>query len=258
MSLNKNKYQPLVSIITVVFNGEQHLKQTINSVLHQTYSNIEYIIIDGGSTDGTIDIIKEFEDDISYWISESDNGLYDAMNKGIKLAKGELIGMINSDDWYELDAVETVVKAASDYPQKNIFHADRYDVKSIDDKRLYKFNPSKFKFKFYAMTYNHPTMFMKKIEYDNHLYNSSLTVLADYQFILEAYLRSPESIYYIERPIVNYRLSGVSSRMSMKCMLSEGFIARKKAGLNLAENIFALAVRFCARILIDIRNYFKG
>ena len=102
------KQTPLISIITVVYNGEQHIQQTINSIKHQTYKNIEHIIIDGNSSDGTLDIIKKNKS-VSKYISEPDRGIYDAMNKGINIASGELIGILNSDDWYELSAVEIVV-----------------------------------------------------------------------------------------------------------------------------------------------------
>ncbi|NVO03015.1 MAG: glycosyltransferase [Bacteroidetes bacterium] len=92
------KYNPKVSIITVVFNSSEFLEKTIQSILNQTYSNIEYLIIDGGSTDGTLDIIKKYESKISYWISEPDKGIYDAMNKGIKAATGDYVWFINSGD----------------------------------------------------------------------------------------------------------------------------------------------------------------
>ena len=117
--------EPLISIITVVYNGEEYLEQTINSVINQTYKNIEYLIIDGGSTDGTLDIIKKYDNHISYSVSESDKGLYDAMNKGISIANGELIGMINSDDWYELDAVELIVNKYLENPTLNIIMPKR-------------------------------------------------------------------------------------------------------------------------------------
>lgn len=103
---------PLVSIITVTYNSEKTVKRTIESVLNQTYSNLEYIIIDGASTDSTMMICNDMLHDskISFKIiSEPDKGIYDAMNKGIKLAKGEIVGIINSDDWYEFNAVEIVV-----------------------------------------------------------------------------------------------------------------------------------------------------
>ena len=89
---------PLITVITVVYNGAKHLEETIKSVLNQTYPNVEYIIIDGGSTDGTLDIIKKYEDKIDYWVSEPDEGIYDAMNKGVVLANGDYIYFIGSDD----------------------------------------------------------------------------------------------------------------------------------------------------------------
>src|SRR5688572_26851104 len=104
-----NEEQPLVSIITIVFNGEKHLQQTIESVLGQTYSNIEYIIVDGGSKDNSVSIIEKYSTQLAYWISEPDKGISDAFNKGISKANGEMIGLINADDWYEKDTVQKVM-----------------------------------------------------------------------------------------------------------------------------------------------------
>ena len=99
--------KPLISIITVVFNGEKYLEETIQSVINQTYSNVEYIIIDGGSTDGTLDIIKKYEKKIDYWVSEKDKGIYDAMNKGIDVASGEWINFMNASDiFYNSDVLK--------------------------------------------------------------------------------------------------------------------------------------------------------
>jgi glycosyltransferase involved in cell wall biosynthesis len=222
---------PLVTIITVVFNGAKTLEQTIQSVINQAYQNIEYIIIDGGSTDGTLEIIKKYEKHISYWHSKPDKGLYDAMNIGIGLATGELIGMINSDDWYELNAVELMVTAYQKHPKKTIFHADRFDIHEKGTKTIKKFHPSAFKLKFYGMTYNHPSMFITKSEYKKHLYNIELEALSDYQFVLEAYLRDKSVFCYVGKAVVNYRLDGVSAVMSLKRALKEGYLARKNAGL---------------------------
>lgn len=109
---NNTEDKPLISVITVVLNGEKYLEESILSVVKQTYNNIEYIIIDGGSTDRSINIIRKYEHLIDYWISEKDNGLYNAMNKGITLSKGELIGFVGSDDYLYLDTIEKLANAS--------------------------------------------------------------------------------------------------------------------------------------------------
>lgn len=234
---------PLVSIITVVFNGDKHLAQTIQSVIKQTYKNIEYIVVDGGSTDRTLEIIKEHKNHINYWVSEPDNGLYDAMNKGIKIASGELIGIINSDDWFEHNAIELVVNTYLLNPQKNIFHGSRYDVYPDGSKREYKFNPSTFKFKYFSMTYSHPSMFVTKREYEKHTYNIALRSHSDYQFTLEAFKLDKNTFIYIPKPLVYFRLGGVSGQLSFKEELKESYLARKYAGMSFIENIFSIFLK---------------
>ncbi len=245
----------LVSIITVVFNGEKYLKQTIESVINQTYKNIEYIIVDGDSTDDTLNIIRKYKRHISKWVSEPDKGLYDAMNKGIEMSNGELIGMINSDDWYEKDAVETIVKAYNNNSLKKIFHADRYDINELGDRKLKKFHPSKFKFKYYGMTYNHPSMFISKTIYLKYLYNKNLKSLSDYEFVLKCFLVSPTLFHYIKKPIVNYRLEGVSSKMQLNEALLEGYQARTNAGMKVSENIFSVFIRMTVITGNKIRKF---
>ena len=106
--IKKNK--PLISIITVTYNGEKHIEETFRSVFDQTYDNYEYIVIDGGSSDQTLKIIRKYEDKIDYWVSEKDLGIYDAFNKGMQLCQGDYLGFINSDDVYEKNTLETLVK----------------------------------------------------------------------------------------------------------------------------------------------------
>ena len=106
--------KPLFSIITVVYNNEKYLEETIKSVVNQKFQNFEYIIIDGGSSDKTLDIIKRYDSQIDYWISEKDKGIYDAFNKGMSLAKGDFIGIVNSDDTYFDNALEIIAKYIND------------------------------------------------------------------------------------------------------------------------------------------------
>ena len=115
--MKKKKY--IISIITVVKNNKLHLEETIKSVLSQKKSNIEYIIIDGNSNDGTLDLIKKYDSQIDYWISENDNGIYDAFNKGLSLAKGDYIGFVNSDDVLTINALDILEKYINYYPEKD-------------------------------------------------------------------------------------------------------------------------------------------
>lgn len=235
--------QPLISIITVVYNGEKYLQQTINSVHNQSYKNIEYIIIDGGSIDNTLNLIKKNEFKISKWVSEPDKGLYDAMNKGIKLAKGKLIGIINSDDWYEKDAVQNIVNEYLLYPHKNIFHGDVFHIAQDNTVKLKKHNPSVFLFKYYGMMYNHPSMFVSKSTYQKYQYNIHLKSLSDYQFALEVFYDDESEFHYLNKVISNFRLGGVSANINITKSLKEGYIARKNAGMNIIENYFSVLLR---------------
>lgn len=251
------KLTPLVSIITVVYNGEKYLEQTILSVINQSYINIEYIIIDGGSTDGTLTIIDKYKESIDCWVSEPDKGLYNAMNKGIRKAKGELIGMINSDDWYETDAVKLMVNALLNNINKTIFHADRYDVKSNGERSVRKFNPSVFKFKYYGMTYNHPSMFITCREYQKHLYNENLRSHSDYQFVLEALLEDESKFLYIPKVIVNYRLEGISARMSINESVKATYGIRRNLGFTHLECLFALVLMRIVSLTFTVKNLVK-
>ena len=215
---------PLISIITVSYNAVKTIEETILSVLNQTYHNIEYIIIDGGSTDGTIDIIKKYQDRISYWVSEPDKGIYDAMNKGIAKANGELIGIINSDDWYELDAVQNVVLEFNN-TRPAIYHGGLNIVKddivfyiskaSIKIKRLKK-----------GMVINHPATFVCKKIYDEiGVFSTSYKIASDYDFILRAFMKGYE-FKSINKVLANFRIGGVSTNIN-KLLLKELHTIRK-------------------------------
>jgi glycosyltransferase involved in cell wall biosynthesis len=204
MSSNSNK--PLVSIITVTLNAEKYLDQTIKSVLNQSYKNLEYIIIDGASKDNTINIIKKFESQITTWISEKDNGLYYAMNKGISLAKGEIIGIVNADDFYSNDTVELVVEA---YLKNNadIFHGD---LSIITNNASIKMTPDIKKMKQQSSIF-HPTCFVKKTVYEKiGNFNTIYKISADYDFLLRC-LNQNLAFTYIPKVLSNFRPGGMSA-----------------------------------------------
>jgi glycosyltransferase involved in cell wall biosynthesis len=208
---NLAKY-PLVSIITVCLNNEKYIEQTIKSVLEQTFKNIEYVIIDGGSKDKTVDIIKNYEDKISFWISEPDNGIYDGMNKGIRFSKGQIIGIINSGDWYEIDAVEEVIHFFKQKVGACIVHGNRKLWDEEGSKLKGTILPSKnySKLIYHTLPISHSTCFVKRSIYSRYgLFDIRYKFSADHEFFLRLY---KEDIYpyYLNKLIANVRAGGGS------------------------------------------------
>lgn len=200
---------PLVSIITVCFNSEEHLEQTILSVLGQSYENIEYIVVDGGSTDGTLEIIRRYDDRIAYWLSEPDEGIYDAMNKGISLSSGDLIGTINSNDWYAPNAVEEVVRACLRDEEAAVFHGNMYMLLGEDDE-LFRVAEGTTENILRRFEMNHPTCFVRRDVYDTHRFRTEYRVAADYELMLRLHSAGVK-FHHIDSPLVHFRIGGASS-----------------------------------------------
>lgn len=199
---------PLVSIITVVFNGEKYIEQTIKSVISQTYKNIEYIIIDGGSNDDTVNIVNKYRNYISNFVSEQDDGIYDAMNKGVKLSNGEWIGIVNSDDWLELDAVETVVRESK--LDTDIMYGFLRIVKNENEAQIIRNSHLYLNEKMIQ----HPATFIKNTAYKRvGLYNTRFKYSADYDFMLRA--QSNNLVFQqVNSVISNFRVDGASSTVA--------------------------------------------
>ena len=191
---NVLKKNPLITIITVVFNNKKFLEKTIKSVLGQNYQNIEYIIIDGGSTDGTLNIIKKYNKRINFWVSENDKGIYDAFNKGLKHATGDLIGFVNSDDILLKNACKYLVKYYNTYKDADFFFGSVKKHWGI----LYGYKPWKISYTWGFYT-SHSTGFFikKKLIKTVGLYNTKYKYSADYD--------------YFYRMIVTKKLKGVAS-----------------------------------------------
>ena len=215
--------KPLISVITVVFNGEKHIEQTIQSVINQTYDNVEYIVVDGGSKDGTIDIVKKYEQEIDYWVSEPDKGIVDAMNKGIRLCTGEYIGMIHADDWYNLNAIDDIVNS-NNVLQYGVICGQLQYWNNGNIYRLYISQPSLLKNKMHV---SHITCFIKRQKYLEYgSYKMEYKNAMDYELLLRFYINQ---VHFNSLSVVlaNMRYGGISNRTWKACLL-ENHIARKK------------------------------
>ncbi len=209
-----------ISIITVSYNSSNTIEQTIKSVISQTYNNVEYIIIDGGSTDGTIDIIKRYESDISYWVSEKDYGIYDAMNKGVKKATGDIVAFLNSDDYYiDSTALERVVACWNKYDKIDILagRIAMYNQFSI----LCGYSPEVTNLEqlCYRMILDHPAMFSrKKLFEEDGGFDSHYQIASDYAWVLKEYHMN-RVIVPCQEVFTVFRLGGASSKITKKIAL---------------------------------------
>ena len=177
----------LVSVITVVRNGESVLEQTIQSVLNQTYSNIEYIIIDGASTDRTIDIIRKYNDKIAYWLSEPDKGIADAWNKGIAVATGAIIGILNAGDCYDVACVQEVVNQLAS--NKPVISYGKTILVDESGNQLHvvagQFNPRKL---YKGIGFLHPSCFATKLVYEKvGIFQTSYRLAMDCDWLFRCY-----------------------------------------------------------------------
>lgn len=205
-----------ISIITVCLNSESTIRETILSVLNQNYQDIEYIIIDGGSTDRTLDIIESFSEQISILVSEKDNGIYDAMNRGIRLASGDIIGIINSDDTYtDSDVISDIVKKfktnnSIDILYGNLNYVDRNNIFKII--RIWKSSAYTSNYFENGNVPPHPTLFLKSKVYINEgLYLDSFKYAADYEFMLRVFKSNKYIISYYDRFLVSMKIGGASN-----------------------------------------------
>jgi glycosyltransferase involved in cell wall biosynthesis len=212
--------QPLqpstVSIITVCFNSSATIRETIESVLSQDYASIEYIIVDGGSTDGTLAIIGEYRDRIQTVVSEPDRGIYDAMNKGLGLATGAIVGMLNSDDFYVDSHVVTELVGALEQAGVDAVFADLLYVDKVDTARVLRYydssrwKPSRFRFGWMPA---HPTLLVKRERYaDCGLFSLDYRIAADFEMLVRLFHRNRASYVHVGRPVVKMRAGGISTR----------------------------------------------
>ena len=204
-----------LSLITVTYNSSQTLRDTLQSVMNQTYSDIEYIIVDGASKDNTVSIIKEYEPKFNgrmKWISERDNGLYDAMNKGIRMATGDVVGILNSDDLFMDDRVLADVAASFDEQTDaifgNLYFVNQEDVSQIV--RVWKGTPYKsFKNGWHPA---HPTFYVRREVYEKYgVFDTTFDVSADFELMLRLIEKHGIRAKYLDRYMVRMRMGGEST-----------------------------------------------
>lgn len=205
-----------ITIITVVYNNLAHITDAIESVLNQTHKNIEYIVIDGASSDGTVEAVQRYSDRISNFISEEDNGLYDAMNKGISLATGEIIGILNSDDVYFDNNVLKNIANTFKANQPDCIYGDLYYVEKDNLNKISRYwKSSKFKFGSFARGWHppHPTLFIKKEIYKKYgMFDTQIKISADFDLMLRLLEKYKISSEYMPQVLIKMRTGGESNK----------------------------------------------
>ena len=221
--------KPLISIVTVVFNGEKYLEETIQSVINQTYDNVEYIIVDGGSTDRTLDIIKQYEDQIDYWVSEKDNGVYDAMNKGIDLVSGVWINFMNAgDSFYNKNILSKMFE--NNFYKIDILYGDYQEIYPSGIKKLAK--PKSLSHTNQGMPVCHQSCFVKALYHKKNKFSLLYSVSCDFEFIYNAYQKKA-SFKYVDMIVSNYLIGGMSAQNSMNAKIQDWLIVEKNTKNNL-------------------------
>lgn len=240
-----------ISIITVTFNNKEYIEDCIRSVINQDYENIEYIVIDGGSTDGTIDIIKTYEDKINLWISEADRGIYDAINKGINMSSGDIVGILHSDDMYiDRGVIGSIVREFG--KQVDSVYADLVYVERNNPEKVVRYyDSSVFRISKFAYGWMpaHPTCFIKKNVYDKYgLYKTDYIIAADYELLVRFYAKHGVSYSYLPKVIVKMRSGGLSTRNFKSNVILNREIVRACRENGIETNIFKVYSKYFVKL----------
>jgi glycosyltransferase involved in cell wall biosynthesis len=238
----KLRDMPLISVVTVTRNAEKTIERTINSVLQQNRTDVEHIVVDGGSTDSTLAILERFNDQLEYWISEPDRGIFDAMNKGISLARGRFIGILNADDYYLPGALDLVAQKI-----ETIFGGIIYgDYIFVAADAVVQF-PVKVNLNLTrGMTLGHPAMFVSFATYDRiGLYNPNFKFSGDLEFALRA-LKSDVVFNPIAQPLAVFESGGAAERNLVPASIEAARAIRRHS--SLIETVPFL-LRFAQRLV---------
>lgn len=254
-----NKKDNLISIITACFNSEKHIINAIDSILSQTYDNIEYIIVDGGSTDKTIELIKSKEHLFKgklKWVSEADKGIYDALNKGINLSTGDVIGFLHSDDFFSsvniISEINECFKITNcDGLYGDLQYVDNISLKVVRYWKSKKFHP---KLLYKGWMPAHPTLFLKKDIYlSTGDFNIKYKISADYDFIIRVFKRPDFTFHYLSKVISIMRLGGASN-------LRKNLIQKMKEDIHIIKHnkLRPYLIVFLLKNILKISQFFNN
>ncbi|KGF46215.1 glycosyltransferase family 2 protein [Prevotella melaninogenica] len=245
-----------ISIITVTFNSEKTLQDTLDSVLQQDYRNIEHIIIDGGSTDSTVDLIRAYASKTTShsvkWVSEKDRGIYDAMNKGIAMATGEVIGILNSDDYFTSnDVISKLINPFSD-EEIDAVYGDIHFIHDKEPEKITRYYSSKMFSPFwirFGFMPAHPSLYVRKEIYDKvGLYKLDYKIGADFEMVVRMFHVHKIKAHYINMDFVTMRNGGASTSgvQSHKLLLQEDARACRENGLY--SNQFLISLKYLYKV----------
>jgi glycosyltransferase len=248
-----------ISIITVCFNNSDTIEDTIKSVLGQDYEDIEYIIVDGGSTDGTLEILTKYQIRISNYISESDKGIYDAMNKGIKLATGDMVGFLNSGDFYaEKNVIGRIVEVTKVNNVDCCYGDLEYVAKNNPSKTVRRWKSQPYQSGLFKKGWHppHPTFFAKKIIFDKYGgFDVNYDIGADYELMLRFLEKHHINSCYIPSVLVKMRIGGKSNKNLWQIIKAnmECYRAWKKNDLKI--NPFIMLKKPASKLIQYVKSY---
>lgn len=245
----------MISIITATFNSAKTLKDTIQSVLRQTNKDFEYLIVDGGSTDETIDIVKSYESEFSgrlKWVSEKDKGIYDAMNKGIKMASGDVVGILNSDDYFTSDDILQAVDNAFKSHEIDAIYGDIHFIRDGNPQKCVRYYSSRM-FRPFWLRFGfmpaHPSFYCKREIFDKAgLYSLDYKIGADYEMMVRLFKRHKIKSLYANKDFVTMRTGGASNNnvRSRLTLIEEDVKACRVNGIY--TNRFFIMLKFLYKI----------
>lgn len=247
---------PVISVITVVYNGASLIEKTILSVINQGYPEFEYIIIDGGSKDGTVDLIRKYEDEISHWISEPDNGIFDAMNKGVALARGTFVSLLNAGDYYEDEILEKVSSIIAKNEDAGVIYGDTKLIVSVGSEK-YSLNivPNTVidDRLMVSPVFCHQSSFVKKSLFTEYGYFDNVSIAGDWLHFVNLYRNNVKFLYFNET-VSNYLEGGASTTAKG---FKESFQFKKKFGTFRMKDYLTLFI-FHVKDNVYFKKYFNS